>query len=490
MIPFDNTYARLPDAFYARLEPTPVAAPRLLRCNQALARELNIDVDWLASPEGVAVLGGNRVPGGAEPLAQAYAGHQFGSFNPQLGDGRALLLGEVVDAKGRRRDVQLKGSGPTPFSRRGDGRAALGPVLREYLVSEAMHALGVPTTRALAAVATGEPVYRESSLPGAILTRIATSHVRIGTFQFFAARQDGASLQALVDHVIGRLYPHAAEADNPALALLTAVMARQAELVARWLGVGFIHGVMNTDNTSVSGETIDYGPCAFMDVFSRATVYSSIDRGGRYAYSAQAKIIGWNLTRFAETLIQVIDPDVDTAVKIATQTLEPFGEVMEHAWLGVMRAKLGFTTERAGDGELIMGLLHLMETGEADFTNTFRALCDAAADASGDNDVRAQLTGPEGYDGWAPRWRERLAAEPDVSAEQRREAMRQVNPAFIPRNHRVEEVLEAAMQNDDLGPFDQLHELLARPYDDQPDHEDYKLPPEPHEVVRATFCGT
>ncbi len=490
MIPFDNTYVQLPSQFYARLDPTPVRAPQLMRVNEPLAAQLGIEPSWLRSDDGVATLAGNRVPTGAEPLAQAYAGHQFGSFVPQLGDGRALLLGEVVDSSGRRRDVQLKGSGPTPFSRRGDGRAAVGPVLREYLVSEAMHALGVPTTRALAAVASGEPVFREAPLPGAILTRVAASHVRVGTFQYFAIRQDTDALHALVDHVISRLYPEAADTDNPALSLLRAVMERQAELVARWLGVGFIHGVMNTDNTAVSGETIDFGPCAFMDTFHPARKYSSIDRGGRYAYGAQPKIIGWNLTRLAETLLAVIDPDLDAAIAKATQTVEPFGELMETAWLGVVRAKLGLTTAQDEDRELVMSLLTVMQNGEADFTNTFRALCRAAANPEADGDVRAAFVKPELYEPWAERWRARLATEPDVTPEERRAQMEQVNPAFIPRNHRVEAALDAAIRNDDLSVFDELHAVLSRPYDDQPENADYALPPEPHEVVRATFCGT
>jgi len=399
-------------------------------------------------------------------------------------------LGEVVDREGRRRDIQLKGSGPTPFSRRGDGRAALGPVLREYLVSEAMAALGIPTTRSLAAVATGEPVFRETPLPGAVLTRVATSHIRVGTFEFFAARQDTESVSALVAHVIDRHYPAAAEADNPALALLAAVMERQAALVARWLGVGFIHGVMNTDNTSVSGETIDYGPCAFMDWFDPATVYSSIDHAGRYAYGAQSRIIGWNLTRLGETLLGVIARDVDEAVTLATRTLEHFGAMMEQAWLQVMRAKLGLTTARDEDGDLIKGLLTIMHNGRADYTNTFRALCDAAADSAADAGARAELSNADAYTAWAERWRARLTAEPGIDGPQRRDAMRRVNPAFIPRNHRVEAALAAAARDDDLSLFDELHQVLSRPYDDQPEHAAYRNPPEPDQVVHATFCGT
>ena len=359
----------------------------------------------------------------------SYADHQFGHFVPQLGDGRAILLGEVVDRDGRRRDIQLKGSGPTPFSRRGDGRAVLGPVLREYLVSEAMHALGIPTTRALAAVTTGEGVRRETVLPGAILTRVAASHVRVGTFQFFAVRGDDRALQALLDFAIVRHYPEAADAANPALAVMAAVMQRQAALVARWLGVGFVHGVMNTDNTSISGETIDYGPCAFMDRFHMSTVFSSIDHGGRYAYAAQSKIIGWNMARLAETLLPLIDADAEVAIASAQELIEGFPSMIEAAWLDVMRAKLGLMDEDHGDRALILGFLSILQASNADFTNTFRALCDAASDPSADSIVRAELDGPERYDEWANRWRARLIAD-NADAQSRRDRMRCANLCF------------------------------------------------------------
>src|SRR5215204_537932 len=377
-LPFDNTYARLPDRFFARLAPTPVRAPRLIRLNRELAAQLRLDPDWLASPEGVEVLAGNRVPNGAESVALAYAGHQFGHFVPQLGDGRAILLGEVVDRSGMRRDIQLKGSGPTPFSRSGDGRAALGPVLREYVVSEAMAALRIPTTRSLAAVATGEPVVRETVLPGAVLTRVARSHVRVGTFQFFAVRGDVEGLRLLADHVIARHYPQAAEAERPYRALLDAVIGAQADLVAQWLNVGFIHGVMNTDNMSIAGETIDYGPCAFMDAYDPATVFSSIDQHGRYAYANQPGIAAWNLARLAETLLPLFSDDEEKAVARAREALETFSPRFEAAFHAGLRRKLGLFTQREEDLELAGGLLDLMAKNEADFTLTFRGLSDAA----------------------------------------------------------------------------------------------------------------
>ena len=355
-IPFDNSYARLPDRFYARLDPTPVAAPKLIRVNIALAEQLGIDPGELATPDGVAVLAGNRVPPGAEPMALAYAGHQFGHFVPQLGDGRANLLGEVVGRDGIRRDIQLKGSGPTPFSRRGDGRAALGPVLREYLISEAMAALGVPTTRTLAAVTTGEAVRRETTLPGAVLTRVATSHIRVGTFQYFAAQGDEAGVRLLADHAIARHYPDAARAENPYRAFLDDVIARQADLVAQWLLIGFIHGVMNTDNCSMAGETIDYGPCAFMDAYDPGTVFSSIDHQGRYAYGNQPRIALWNLTRLAECLLPLLGDSED----VAKEALSAFAPRFQAAYFGGLRRKIGLLTEQEGDDNLTQDLLKLM----------------------------------------------------------------------------------------------------------------------------------
>src|SRR3954471_21037814 len=376
--PFQNTYSALPATFFARVAPTPVAAPRLIKLNRALAVHLGLDPDMLENPEGAEILAGKRLPDGADPIAMAYAGHQFGQFVPQLGDGRAILLGEVIDRDGIRRDIQLKGSGPTPFSRRGDGRAALGPVLREYIVSEAMFALGIPTTRSLAAVITGENVMRETMLPGAVLTRVASSHIRVGTFQFFAVRRDTDAIRRLADHVIARHYPDLAKAGQPYHALLEAVIARQAELVARWLLVGFIHGVMNTDNTSVAGDTIDYGPCAFMDNYDPATVFSSIDEMGRYAYGNQPRIALWNLTRFAECLLPLLSDDQEKAIAEAQSALEKFAEKFDAAYQAGLRRKLGLFTARDDDPELANDLLKTMAENQADFTLTFRRLSEAA----------------------------------------------------------------------------------------------------------------
>ena len=485
---FDNSYARLPERFYARLDPTAVKAPRLLELNERLAAELGLDAGFLSTPAGTAILAGNSIAPGSQPIALAYAGHQFGNFTPQLGDGRAILLGEVVDAKGRRRDIQLKGSGPTPFSRRGDGRAALGPVLREYIVSEAMEALGIPTTRSLAAVATGEAVVRETFLPGAVLTRVASSHIRVGTFQFFAARGDTDALRLLADHVIDRHYPEARTEDahgaQPYRALFARVIARQAELVARWMLVGFIHGVMNTDNCSVAGETIDYGPCAFMDAYKPDTVFSSIDQGGRYAYANQPRIAHWNMARFGETLLPLLAGDSDAALAIANETLATYQGLYGHALLAGMRRKLGLFTEEDGDGALAQGLLDAMTEGRADFTKTFRGL-----DPDSDAEVRPLFAEGAAYDAWAAQWRERLAREPQ-HASTRVAAMQGVNPAYIPRNHRVEAALAAAIDHDDYAPFEEMLAVLARPFEARPDFADYAEPPPPDEGVYKTFCGT
>ncbi|WP_257168272.1 YdiU family protein [Bradyrhizobium sp. SRS-191] len=486
--PFQNSYATLPDNFFARVAPTPVAAPRLIKLNRPLAEELGLNPAELETPEGAEILAGKTVPDGAEPIAMAYAGHQFGHFVPQLGDGRAVLLGEVVDRNGVRRDIQLKGSGPTPFSRRGDGRAALGPVLREYIVSEAMAALGIPTTRSLAAVITGEQVNRGIALPGAVLTRVATSHIRVGTFQYFAARQDVEAVRRLADHVISRHYPDIAGTERPYHALLDAVISRQAKLIADWLLVGFIHGVMNTDNTSVSGETIDYGPCAFMDAYDPKQVFSSIDEFGRYAFANQPRIALWNLTRLAECLLPLFDADKDQAIKQAEAALDGFAAQFTDAHQAGLRRKLGLFTQAEGDQPLAQALFDAMAAAKTDFTLTFRRLSDAAG--SGDlGEVRALFEDPTGFDEWAQRWQQRLAQEPQSPAE-RRAAMRKVNPAFIPRNHRIEAVITAAVENDDYVPFEELHAVLAKPYEDQPDRADYAEPPQPEERVLQTFCGT
>ena len=465
-IPFDNSFARLPDQFYTRQNPVPVAQPSLIVINRALATKLGINADWTTSPEAIETFAGNKIPDGAEPLAQAYAGHQFGGWNPQLGDGRAILLGEVIDKTGQRRDIQLKGSGRTPYSRGGDGRAWLGPVLREYVVSEAMHAFGIPTTRALAAVATGELVQRETALPGAVLTRIAASHVRVGTFQYFAARRDVEALQTLTDYVINRHYP---DAETP-LDLLNAVVARQARLIASWMSVGFIHGVMNTDNMAISGETIDYGPCAFMDQYHPDTVFSSIDRQGRYAYSNQPEIAVWNLAQLATCLLPLIG-DKEAAVQAATQAVHRFPDIYAQEWLTLMGRKIGLSNAGEADQDLIQSFLYgLVDTG-SDYTNSFRDL--------------AEYILPEAMNDWKARWQVRLAQETgDTTA-----TMRAANPAYIPRNHRIEAMIEAAVQGD-LGPFKKLSAILANPYDDQPDAFEFRAPPKPNEVVHQTFCGT
>ncbi|WGW03164.1 protein adenylyltransferase SelO [Tropicibacter oceani] len=468
-IPFDNTYARLPDGFFALQRPTPVKAPSIVAFNDALAADLGITGQ--DDPQLAALLAGNALPEGAQPLAQNYAGHQFGSYNPQLGDGRAVLLGEVVGRDGMRLDIQLKGSGPTPFARRGDGRAWLGPVLREYVVSEAMHALGVPTTRALAATRTGEEVIRDRPLPGAVLTRVAASHIRVGTFQVFSARRDQTALQTLYDYTVQRHYP---QVQSPA-DLLSAVIERQAALVAQWMALGFIHGVMNTDNCTLSGETIDYGPCAFVDSYHPDTVFSSIDRFGRYGYAAQADIIVWNMAQLATALVPLM-PDVDAAITDFTDRIHAMPDLIRAEWTRRFAAKLGIATPQSYDAGLIGDLLTLMQNGGSDFTNTFRALAT--------DDARDQIADRDGFDAWAARWRERIADEADPQA-----LMLTSNPAYIPRNHRIEEMIEAATNGDD-GLFHRLNRVLARPFDDQPDEADLRRAPTKSEVVKATFCGT
>jgi protein adenylyltransferase len=485
-IPFDNSYARLPERFYARLDPTPVAAPQLVKLNTGLAAELGIDPDELASPDGVAVLAGSQVPPGAEPMALAYAGHQFGYFVPQLGDGRACLLGEVVGRDGVRRDIQLKGSGQTPFSRAGDGRAALGPVLREYLVSEAMAALGIRTTRTLAAVTTGESVWREKRLPGAVLTRVAASHIRVGTFQYFAARGDAEAVRTLADHAIARHYPDAARAENPYLAFFDAVVAAQVDLVARWLLVGFIHGVMNTDNCSIAGETIDYGPCAFTDAYDPATVFSSIDHAGRYAYGNQPRIAQWNLARLAETLLPLLGEDDAAALEAAKASLAAFAPRFQDAYLIGLRRKIGLTTAREGDEALVQDFLTRLAEDRVDFTLAFRGLADAVQD---DAALEALFTDRPALDGWLARWRSRLAGEPGTP-DAARALMKSVNPAFIPRNHLVEAALAAAVERQDYGPFEALLTVLSRPWHDDPTLSAYARGPQEEERVLQTFCGT
>jgi len=468
-IPFDNTFARLPAAFFASQKPVPVRAPRMIAFNSDLAKLLRVtpgDAQEMAD-----AFAGNTVPAGAEPLAQLYSGHQFGHYNPQLGDGRAVLLGETIGTDGERRDIQLKGSGPTPFSRQGDGRAWLGPVLREYVISEAMHTLGIPTTRALAAVETGETVLRERALPGAVLTRVAQSHLRVGTFQVFAARGQIDPLVQLTNYAIARHYP---QAEGP-MGLLRAVRDAQVRLVAQWMSVGFIHGVMNTDNCSIAGETIDYGPCAFMDIYHPNTVYSSIDRNGRYAYANQPDIVVWNMAQLATALIQQIE-DKEGAVEEATEIVHAMPDLLQAEWLARFRAKIGLKRAEDGDHEMISGLLIRMAEERADFTNTFRSLGKAQA--------RDQFTDPAAYDGWAEGWQKRLAREADPDA-----VLSAANPAVIPRNHRIEQLIEAAL-HDDLTPFERLNSALARPFEDPSNHPELTYPPADSEVVRATFCGT
>ncbi|KAA6184303.1 YdiU family protein [Thiohalocapsa marina] len=494
MIRFDNTYVRLPAVLHAPVTPTPVRAPRLIRLNHELATELGLDADEWASSAGAAVLGGNRLPPGAEPLAMAYAGHQFGQFVPSLGDGRAVLLGELVDVAGQRRDLHLKGAGRTPFSRGGDGRAALGPVVREYVLGEAMAGLGIPTTRALAMVATGEAVYRDRPEPGAVLARVAAGHVRVGTFQYVANLGDLDAVRALADYVIDRHYPDCAAAGQRYRALFEAVAQAQAALIARWMLVGFIHGVMNTDNMAISGETIDYGPCAFMDRYHPATKFSSIDHGGRYAYDRQPGIGYWNLAQLANCLLPLLaddEADGEAARQWALGALDRYGEAVDAAYVDGLCAKIGLQRPRAGDRELALDLLARMAEQGADFTNTFRLLSDLSAEASErDAPLRALFDQPAVLDDWVGRWRRRLAQEerPDAA---RQAAMRLVNPAFIPRNHLVQRVIEAATgETMDLGPLDALLRVVARPYDEDAGSAEYRRPPRPEEEVQRTFCGT
>ncbi len=484
---FENSYARMPERMYARVSPVGVARPDLIRVNAGLAEELGLDAAALGTGVGVAVLAGNAVAEGSEPVAMAYAGHQFGHFVPQLGDGRACLLGEVVGRDGKRRDIQLKGSGRTPFSRGGDGRAAVGPVVREYVVSEAMAALGVPTTRALAAVTTGELVYREGALPGAVLTRVAASHLRVGTFQYFAARGDVEALRLLVGYALERHYPEVEV--RTAGSLLAGVIGRQARLVAQWMGLGFVHGVMNTDNMTISGETIDYGPCAFLEAYEPGKVFSSIDAGGRYAYGNQANAALWNLARLAEALLPVMAEELggpDAALAEARARLAEFEPEFHRARLAGLRAKLGLATEQEGDAELAEDWLERMARGGVDFTLGFRRLADAAEGNSAG--VRGLFSDGALWDGWAERWRDRLGVEGRLSGE-RAAGMRRVSPAYIPRNHRVEAAIQAGMRGD-FGVFEELLEVVTHPWEERAGWEAYMEPARAEERVERTFCGT
>lgn len=489
---FENSYVKLPERFYSRIAPTSVSSPRIVKLNAELASLLGLQIDQLASTEGIEILAGNRVAVGSEPLAMAYAGHQFGHFVPRLGDGRANLLGEVIGRDGVRYDIQLKGAGRTPFSRGGDGRAALGPVMREYLVSEAMAALGVPTTRALAAVTTGDTVYRETASPGAILTRVATSHLRVGTFQYFAAQADIDGLRSLADYAIARHYPAAVNDTRRYRAFLDGVIARQAKLVAQWMLLGFVHGVMNTDNTSISGETIDYGPCAFMEAYDPETVFSAIDQQGRYAYGNQPDAMHWNLTRLAEALLPLLveeEGNQPAGLASAYEALRKFGTHFETARDAGMRRKLGLTLQLEEDTLLAEDLLKRMAENHADYTLTFRKLCDAAAGVEGNQQVRLLFADPVAFDAWEATWRRRLAQEP-TSSDERAATMRRASPAFIPRNHLVEEALRAGIDNQDFQPFEELLDAMAHPYEDRPSMARYSIPARPEERVTKTFCGT
>ncbi len=483
---FDNSFVRELQGLYVPWQARPAPAPRLLALNEELAGELGVDPDALRAPDGVAVLAGNVAPEGASPVAQAYAGHQFGGFVPRLGDGRALLLGEVLDVHGRRRDLHLKGSGRTPFARGGDGKAAVGPMLREYVIGEAMHALGVPTTRALAVVATGEQVARDELLPGAVLARVAASHIRVGTFEYAAGQPDPTLVRRLADHCIARHHPAAAGAENPYLAFYEAVVEAQASLVARWMLVGFVHGVMNTDNTTISGETIDYGPCAFMEAVDPATVFSSIDHAGRYAYGNQPRVAQWNLARFAETLLPLLDADTDAAVAAAVGVLESFPDRFGDHWRHGMRAKLGLADARPDDAALVDDLMAVLQAQRVDHTSFFRALSAAVRDDPAP--ARSLFPEPSAFDAWSPRWRARLSAQ-DADPAAVAAAMDRVNPVYIPRNHQVEQALDAANAGD-LEPFRRLLDAVTRPYDERPGLEPHAGPAPSSFGAYRTFCGT
>ncbi|KUM53891.1 protein adenylyltransferase SelO [Rheinheimera sp. EpRS3] len=482
-----HSLADLGAPFSEPCNPTPVAAPQWLAFNAELAAELCLPQQYWHSDDGLAVFSGNTVPDWASPLAHAYAGHQFGHFVPQLGDGRALLLAEVLSADNQRFDIQLKGAGQTPFSRRGDGRAPLGPVLREYLVSEAMHALGVPTTRALAAVLTGDWVQRETAEPGAILTRVASSHIRIGSFQYLAARGDHAQLKTFADYVINRHYPECASEANPYLALLAAVVAAQAKLIAKWMSMGFIHGVMNTDNMSIAGETIDYGPCAFMDSFNPAQVYSFIDTQGRYAWGNQPRIASWNLARFAETLLPLLTEQPEQAVELATAVLQDFNGLNEAEFLHLMAAKIGIVTATDTDEVLIRDLLNLMSANNADFSQSFRLLSHSVSDINAGAAVL--FADKQGWTSWAKKWQQRLATQ-GIALIKVSQQMDNTNPALIARNHLVAEAIKQATEQADLTLFNRLQQALAKPYTLSDANADFALPPQPQQLVKNTFCGT
>ena len=478
---FDNSYASLSKLFFTSTNPTPVSSPKLIIFNESLAKSLGLNGKKLQGKDGVDVFAGNVIPEGASPLAQAYAGHQFGHFN-MLGDGRAILLGEQISPQGVRVDIQLKGSGRTPYSRGGDGRAALGPMLREYIISEAMHALGIPTTRSLAVVSTGEPVIRETDLPGAILTRVASSHIRVGTFQYVANWGNVGELRELADYTLKRHYPEIEKGERRYLSLLQEVIKRQAELIAKWQLVGFIHGVMNTDNMAISGESIDFGPCAFMDTYDPATVFSSIDREGRYAYGNQPYMGGWNLARFAESLLPLLHENQEQAIEIAEDAISDFAELYQSNWLAGMRAKLGIFNEEIEDQSLIEDLLNMMQKYRADYTNTFCALTFEKYEDS-------SLFGYPEFNQWHERWKARLERQQE-SEESSHQLMLNSNPAVIPRNHRVEEALNAAVEKGDYSVMERLLVVLSQPFAHSPEQKEYCTLPAPSSLPYRTFCGT
>ncbi|EOO19934.1 protein adenylyltransferase SelO [Bacillus cereus] len=477
----ESSYTDLPKSFFTEIPPTPVHSPELIKLNNSLAISLGFNPEELKKDAEIAILAGNTIPEGAHPLAQAYAGHQFGHFN-MLGDGRALLIGEQITPSGERFDIQLKGSGPTPYSRRGDGRAALGPMLREYIISEAMYALDIPTTRSLAVVSTGEPIYRETKLPGAILTRVASSHIRVGTFQYAAARGSIEDLKALADYTIKRHYPEVESTENPYVALLQEVIKRQASLIAKWQLIGFIHGVMNTDNITISGETIDYGPCAFMDSYNQETVFSSIDTQGRYAYGNQPYMAAWDLARLAESLIPILHEDEEEALKIAQDEISKFSVQYENNWFLGIKKKLGLFSNEEHDQSLIEKLLKAMEKYKADYTNTFRALTDTTLENT------PLFESPE-FKEWYELWQSRLERQKE-SQDDAYKLMKNNNPVIIPRNHKVEEALEAAVKNGDYSVMEKLLQALANPYEYSQEQADYCTPPTPTNRPYRTFCGT
>ncbi len=483
----------LPERFYARLDPTPVKKPGLIKVNRLLANNIGLDPNFLETATGINILSGNQVPVGAEPIAMAYAGHQFGGWVPQLGDGRAVLLGEVIGPDGRRHDLHLKGSGQTPFSRNGDGRAWIGPILREYIISEAMAAFGIPTTRALAAVTTGEIVMREGPFPGALLARVASSHIRVGTFQYFSAKKDIDALRLLSDHIIKRHFPEAENSSNSYLSLLESIIEKQSKLIAKWMSVGFIHGVMNTDNMSIVGDTIDYGPCAFMDNYHPGKVFSSIDQMGRYAYGNQPMIAHWNLSCLASAMLPLIDNKEEAAIKAATEKLDRFPEQYDAIWTSSFCSKIGLLDQKENDVDLIKGLLECMSENNADFSLTFRQLSKMLQEEDRNNGLLdEQFTSlfedQSAAVGWLVQWRQRLRHE-NRSDLERQKAMQAVNPAYIPRNHRIEEIIMAALDGD-YAPFEKLNDILLHPFEEQIENIEYQRPPLQEEIVNETFCGT